>query len=225
MVSRAQSPQSRSIWRHWLISNTTDFEGCWIEQSNFHGFPGSHHFPLFLRRLNSLGHCVGAQLFPQEHFDEQALFTEISSSIAQIEPVAMFINDVMSFYKEFDDLQDQTSLVVNYSQVESISLEQALDRVTQDTIQGCEQLAAVFKGRDPNVAATLEAWVQGYFTWHFCDPRYRMKEVYERSGDSLAGAKFRHYYEEAMRVGGIDLSEWAVPSLSAMVQQANRSSL
>ncbi len=54
------------------------------------------------------------------------------------------------------------------------------------------------------------------------DPRYRMNEVAERSGDSAVGVKFRHYYEEAKRVGYIDPKEWAVPSVSAMAEQANR---
>lgn len=168
---------------------------------------------------------MGGTLFPAGQFDEQALFIEITSAISQVEYVALFVNDMMSFWKEFDDKQDQTSLVLNYCQVEGINLNQALDKLTQDTIHSCEQLLAIFEGRDPDVAAVLEAFVQGYVTWHFCDGRYRMNEIYERSGDSPAGIKFRHYYEEAQKVGGIDLEEWAVPSISAIAEQVNKPSL
>lgn len=137
----------------------------------------------------------------------------------------VFVNDLLSFYKEFDDPRDQTSLVKNYCQVEGISLDQALDRLTRDTIHCCEQMLAVFEGKNPKMVATLQAFVQGYVTWHLCDKRYRMNEVYERSGDSPIEVKFRQYYEEARRVGGIDQREWAVPPVSAMVEQANRSSV
>lgn len=116
---------------------------------------------------------------------------------------------MISFYKEFRDTRDQTTLVKTYCQVEGMSLDQAFDKITSDTIDSCQQLAAVFQWKDPKVVDTLEAFVQGYVTWHFCDDRYRMNEVYELSGNSPDGAKFRHYYEEARRVGDVDPSEWA----------------
>ena len=134
----------------------------------------------------------------------------------------VFVNDLMSFYKEFDDPRDQTSLVNNYCQVEGIGLDKALDKLTRDTIHCCEQMLAVFEGKDPKVVATLEAFVQGYVTWHLCDKRYRLNEIYEHSDDSPAGVKFRQYCEEARRVGQIDAGKWAVPSVSEMVAQANQ---
>lgn len=208
-----------------LIPDATVFQGCWIEQYNFHGFPGSYEFPLFLRRLNGLGHCVGASLFPAEQFNEQALLTEITTAIAQMEPLMVFVNDLISFYKEFDDLRDQTSLVKNYCQVEGMSLVQALEKLSRDTISCSEQMLNVFQGKDPQVVATLEAFIQGYVTWHLCDKRYRMNEIYERSDNNPVGVKFRHYYEEAKKVGNIDQGEWAVPSVSVMAAQAKKSSL
>lgn len=142
-----------------------------------------------------------------------------------MENLMVFVNDLISFYKEFDDPRDQTSLVKNYCHVEGISLDQSLDKLTRDTIHCCEQMVAVFEGKDPAVVATLEAFVQGYVTWHLCDKRYRMNEVYEHSGDSPVGVKFRRYYEEARRVGGIDQGEWAEPPVSVLVDQANWSSM
>ncbi|KAF7505019.1 Trichodiene synthase [Endocarpon pusillum] len=205
-----------------LIRSTFDFfQGCWIEQYNFPGFPGSHDYPLFLRRLNGLGHCVGASLFPAAQFDEQALFVEITTAIAQMENWMVFVNDLMSFYKEFDDPRDQISLVINYCKVEGIGLNEALDKLTHDTIHCSEQMLAVFEGKDPKVVATLQAFVQGYITWHLCDPRYRLNEVYERSDDSPIGAKFRQYCEDARRVGQIDPGEWAVPSVIELVAQSD----
>ena len=170
-----------------------------------------------------MGQCVGGTLFPAGQFDEQALFIEITTAIAQVEHLEVFLNDLMSYYKESDDPRDQTSLVNNYCRVEGISLDQALDKLTRDTIHCCEELA-VFEGKDPHIAASLQAFVQGYVTWHLCDDRYRMNEVYERSGDSPVATKFRHYYEEARSVGKIAQGEWGVPSFASLVEQAKESS-
>lgn len=196
-----------------LIPDFTVFQGNWVEQYNFQGYPGSGDFPPFLRRLNGLGQAVGAILFPVEQFDEQAVFADITTAIAQVEHLNLYVNDLISFYKEFDDLRDQTSLVNNYCRVEGISLDQALDKLTCDVVRCCEQLA-VFEGRDANVKAAVDAFVHGYVTFHFCDPRYRMKEFYERCGDGPVALKFRHYYEEARRVGYIDPGEWAIPPVA-----------
>ncbi|KAM0794083.1 Trichodiene synthase [Usnea florida] len=177
-----------------LVRSTVDFfQGCWIEQYNFLGFPGSYDYPKFLRRLNGLRHCVEASMFPMAQFDEKELFTEITSVIAQMENWMMFVNDLMSFYKEFDEPRDQTSL--------------ALDKLTRDTITCTEQLIAVFKDKDPRV------------TWHLSDPRYRLKELYERAGDSPAGLKFREYQQASSATAARDPREWAYPSVTALVEQ------
>jgi trichodiene synthase len=195
-----------------IFRSTLDFfQGCWIETHDFQGFPGSDYFPLFLRRLNGLGGICGGSLFPANKFDERVLFNEITTAIAQIEPQVAFVNDLISFYKEFDSPRDQVSLVTNVCQVEGIPLQQAFDRLTDDTIRSCEQLKLIFDaGKTPALAASIHAFVQGYVTWHFCDPRFRMREVYERSGETPHGTKFRYYYEAAMKVGSIDVEEWAM---------------
>ncbi|MCJ1428898.1 hypothetical protein MMC29_006809 [Sticta canariensis] len=199
-----------------ILRSTFDyFQGYWIETHEFQGYPGSCYYPQFLRRLNGLGGICGATLFPAEDFNERALFKEVTSTIAQIEPMVTFVNDLISFYKEYDNPRDQVSLVTNYCQVEGISMDQAFDRVTEDAIFSCEQLLNLFDdGQAPAVADSIRHFVHGYITWHLCDERYRMREVYERSGESPDGMKFREYYESATKVGSIDFKEWAVsPSM------------
>lgn len=195
-----------------IMRSTFDyFQGCWIEIHNFQGFPGSYYYPLFLRRLNGLGGICGGSLFPADYFNERALFKEVVSTIAQIEPVVAFVNDLISFYKEFNNPRDQVSLVTNYCEVEGLSLDQAFDRLTEDTIYSCERLMAIFDGgKAPIVADSIHAFVHGYVTWHFCDERFRMREIYELSGKSPDGMKFREYYESAMQVGSIDIKQWSV---------------
>ena len=204
-ISKPQTGKRRK-----LILDLLDFEGCWIEQHNFPGFPGCHDYPLFLRRLTSLGHVVGASLFPANEFNEQVFFVEITTAIALIDPIVGFVNDLFSFYKEFDEPRDQVILVRNYCHVEGISLEKALERLTEDIIHCYEQISVVFEGKDPNVIATVQGFVQGYLTWHLCAERYRFKEIYERCGKSSVETKFRHYCEQAWKVGYVDRGEWAI---------------
>ncbi|KAL8791861.1 MAG: hypothetical protein Q9195_005523 [Heterodermia aff. obscurata] len=204
-----------------LISDAVVFQGCWIERHNFQGFPGSHDFPLFLRDLNALGHGVTGALFPARQYDEQTLFTEIVAAIPSMNNIVMFINDLMSFYKEFDEPRDQVSLVKNYCVVKGISLDQALEKLAHDAVRSCKQLFAVFEGRNPQVKAAVNAWLQGYITWHLCDHRYRLKEVVERTEGSHPGLAFRKYYEQARLVAGFNLEEWAVPSISELAKRGN----
>ena len=197
----------------------TVFQGCWIEQYNFFGYPGSYEYPTFLRRLNGLGHFMGASMFPSAQFDEKKLFTEITSVIAHMEHWTVFVNDLMSFYKEFDEPRDQTSLVNNYARCDGTTLDEALNKLTRDCIVMSQQIVAVFKDKDPKLADTVFSFCQGSVTWHLCDSRYRLKELWDRAGNSPAGLAFRHYQQSAARVGAVDPKEWAFPLVKDLAEK------
>lgn len=131
----------------------------------------------------------------------------------------VFVNDLMSFYKEFDEPRDQTSLVNNYARCDGSTLEEALDKLTRDTIVDSQQILAVFKDKDAKLFETLRSFCQGYVTWHLCDPRYRLPELYESTGQTEEGAKMRAYLEAGSRVGAVDPKEWAYPSVVSLVQK------
>lgn len=191
------------------------FEGCWIEQHNFQGYPGSDCYPLFLRRLNCLGGAVGGTIFPASEFDDQKLFKEFSCTMAQIDGPVAFVNDLFSYYKEFN--QDEANLVSNWRTVDGITHEQALERLTDQTIHACLRILEIFKDKDSKVLATIRTFIHGYVTWHFCDLRYRLREVYDSAGDGPDGAKFRQYFERALTVGWVDLHEWTLPQNNLQV--------
>jgi len=196
-----------------IFRSTLDFfQGCWIEQNNFGGFPGSSYFPHFLRRLNGLGGISSATLFPSSEFDEDLVFEEIVTAVAQIEPQLTLCNDLISLYKEYDSPRDQINLVSNLVHCNGISWEVAFEQLTHDAILYCEQVGDVFKGKCPKVEGTIRSFVQGYVTWHLCDPRFRMAEVYQQAGQSEADMKFRRFYEKATSIGVIDFKLWASPS-------------
>jgi amino acid adenylation domain-containing protein len=184
------------------------------------GFPGSFDYPTFLRRMNGLGHCVGGSIFPKERFDEKELFTEITAAIAQMENWMVFVNDLLSFYKEFDEPRDQTSLVNNYARCNEITLEEALEKVTKDTIVDSEQLLSVFRDKDPRILHTLRTFFQGYVTWHLCDPRYRLQELHSLTKESdKVSTKLHDYLQSAKEVGSVDPKAWAYPSVASLAAE------
>ncbi|OAA77947.1 trichodiene synthase [Akanthomyces lecanii RCEF 1005] len=194
-----------------LIRSTLDFfEGCWIEQYNFPGYHGSFDYPGFLRRINGLGHCVGASLWPKDQFDEQVLFREITSAVAQMENWMVWVNDLLSFYKEYDDPRDQTSLVKNYVTTYGITLGEALEKLIEDTLLSSKQMMAVFADKDPQLKETITRFMHGYVTWHLCDNRYRLKEIYLRAKtmDTEDARAFTRFREQAAKVGAVEASEW-----------------
>ncbi|PLB46472.1 trichodiene synthase [Aspergillus steynii IBT 23096] len=199
-----------------IYRSTIDFfEGCWIEQYHFHGYRGAEDFPDFSRRMTGLGHAVGASIWPAEMFDEQRYFREITTAICMMGNWIVWINDLISFYKEFYDERDQTSLVNNYSHVDGISTTEALEKLIQDTLRESVQIMSVFKDKHPLILETLTRFMHGYVTWHLCDQRYRVNEIYEQvDRKSEVGRKFCRYFEKANKVGRIDPAEWAVPAVA-----------
>nr|UWK20160.1 trichodiene synthase [Trichoderma cf. fertile] len=177
-----------------IVRSTIDFfQGCWIEQHNFKGFRGSSDYPGFLRRINGLGHCVGSSIWPIELVDEQEHFLEITTAIAQVE---------------------------NWMarKCEGITLDQALDRLCKDTIRSSEEIIQVFHDKDPKMYEILTGFIQGYITWHLCDDRYRLVEVYESAGDDPIAQRFKKYAESARRVGAIDPARYCVPSVTELCE-------
>ncbi|KAL0264057.1 hypothetical protein SLS55_000001 [Diplodia seriata] len=196
-----------------IMRSTFDyFQGCWMEQPRFTGPRGADAYPLFLRHLNGLGgSCIGA-LFPAAAFDESRLFNDISVVMAQMNGPVPLINDLISFYKEWD--RDEPNLVSNWCAVDGIAMEAALERLTDQTIHSCVQLLRVLAERgDAQVLDTVRAFLHGYVTFHVCDPRYRLDDACEAAAESdglVDGPKFRHYYEMITGVGCIDL-DWTMP--------------
>nr|UWK20216.1 trichodiene synthase [Trichoderma stromaticum] len=203
-----------------MVRSTIDFfQGCWIEQHNFKGFRGSSDYPGFLRRMNGLGHCVGSTIWPLELINEEEHFLEITTAIAQMENWMVWTNDIFSFYKEYSAERDQTSLVNSYVECEGMTLDEALEKLAKDTLRSSEEIIQVFHDKDPKMYEILTRFIQGYITWHLCDDRYRLIEVYESSGEDPIAQRFKNYVESARRVGVIDSALYCVPSVTQLYKQ------
>lgn len=163
--------------------------------------------------MNGLGHVVGGTLFPSREFNDQVQrqFEQIVSIIAEIEPYTVLVNDLISYFKEFDNSRDQVNLVRNWAYVEDMRIDDAFQRLADETIRSGERLLSMVKDLDPGFKETLQGFIHGYVTWHFCDQRFRMADVYLLASglDSMEATRFCEYYEAIMRIGGLDINDWA----------------
>ncbi|KAJ5593907.1 trichodiene synthase [Penicillium hispanicum] len=193
-----------------IYRSTVDFfEGCWIERYHFHGYYGSNNYPDFLRHLTGLGDAVGASIWPASMFDEQTLFREITTAVDMMGNWIAWTNDLISFYKEFDDLHDETTLINNYCHVENLTLSEGLEKLGRNLVHLTEQIFAVFEDKDPRLLDAMTRFMHGYATWHLFQKRYRMGEIYEKVGTNTeVGRRFRRYYEEARETAYLDPREW-----------------
>ena len=189
------------------IRGTIDyFQGTWMEQRNIQCYEASDCFPLYLRRLANPGSVVGGLLFPAAQFDDKKLIEEISHVMAHTSELVTFINDLFSFYKEYS--QNETTLVTNWCKAEGITMDQALERLTDNAICSCNQILDILEKKDQAVLSSIRAFIHGYVTAHFCDMRYRLREVHERKDTGESGEKFRQYFQKAQGTGWVDLEKW-----------------
>lgn len=158
--------------------------------------------------MNGLGHAVSATLWPKNLFDEEKYFCEITTCIAMLENWMIWVNDTISYYKEFDEPRDQAGLVNNYCAVGGLTHAEGMEKLTNNVLRVSEQIKAVFKDKDPRIAETISKFMHGHLTWHLCDKRYRMNEVFDLAGDDEVGTRFRRYYQEAQGVGRVDKADW-----------------
>lgn len=192
----------------WNIMRATFdfFEGCWIEQHNFQGYKGADCFPTFMRRMNGLGGAVAGTLFPAENFDEQRQFKDLSCVMAHMDGPVTLINDLFSYYKEFD--QDEANLVSNWCTTDGIDKMQALERLTEATEHACQRILDIFADKDPQILDTIRCFIHGYITFHICSKRYRLSELHKTAAGPHA-EEFRIYYEKSLAMGMVDQDAWA----------------
>lgn len=55
----------------------------------------------------------------------------------------VFVNDLISFYKESDESRDQTCLVNNYAVCDESTINEALDKLMRDTVDSSRNAIAV----------------------------------------------------------------------------------
>jgi trichodiene synthase len=205
-----------------IMRGTFDFfQGCWMEQSSFQGYPGADCFPEFVRRLNGLGSVVAGTLFPSSDFDQKESFQELSCVMAHMDGVVTSMNDLLSYYKEFD--QDEANLVSNWCVTDGIDKVQALQRLTDQTIRACNKILEIFAERDAGIRDVIRRFIHGFVTSHICSKRYRLSELYDTATGPDADA-FRAYYEQSINAAMVEQSEWTISTSRVQTEVCSKAS-
>lgn len=174
-------------------------------------------YPWFLRRLTSLRHSVGATLFPSKDYDEHEFFGEITSAIAEIEYYEVLVNDLVSFYKEFE--HEDMILAKNCARTYDISIPEALQKLIHETLESVDRITCVFGEKSAKASKPIHTFMHGYVTWHLCNQRYRMKEMVELLNEGELSERFRKFYEQTQNVGQLPLEQWATPSIEELIEE------
>lgn len=77
--------------------------------------------------------------------------------------------------------------------VQRITMEKALERLTDQCIHACLRILELLADNDAAVRQSIRGFIHGDVTWHFCELRYRIKEVYDAAS---SGAGARSCWEE-----------------------------
>ena len=133
----------------------------------------------------------------------------------------VFVNNLLPFYKEFDERRGQTSLVKNYAQCNQITLEETLEKVTNnrhDPRLGAARQRLSRQG--PRILRPIRTFLQGYLTWHLCDPWYRLQELHLLTKHSaVVPTKLHNYLQSAKEVGSVDPRTWEYPSVASLAAE------
>nr|AHX39405.1 hypothetical protein wt6.28c [Streptomyces sp. WT6] len=191
-----------------MLNSILDFvQACWIERWRSGATPGSAEYPMFLRRLSSLGTFCAATLFPSSKIDERENFEDITTALAHFIPIVALINDLFSFYKETKEGEEDESIVGNICTAEGVSVEQALRKVSEDSVRACQTLDQVLRDSGSGtIADTVSSFIQGYIRWHLCEERYRMEDLADAPGENAV--KFRLFRNLACKAGGVRLVDF-----------------
>lgn len=116
---------------------------------------------------------------------------------------------MFSFYKEFHDERDEMNLLRCYARCDETTIEEALEKLTNDTIVRSEQLMYVFHDKDSGIFDSLKKYMHSNITFHFTDPRYRMPEIPAFAVDQTIEevSKYLAYHKHAQEVDCVEA--WA----------------
>ncbi|KAL3684754.1 hypothetical protein R1sor_002776 [Riccia sorocarpa] len=164
-----------------IIVSTIEFlVGCTMESLVPKGFACPKRFPGYLRDKSGLGETYAYFMFPEQMFPEAKWLETYLSAIPDLALFINRMNDILTYYKESLDLDDENTYMKTMSRALGCS---AMD-VFRSSCEG--QLALI-----PEITATLswsedllQAWSSfrdGYIFWHLHEKRI------SRGGDVHGG--------------------------------------
>ncbi|PPQ98167.1 hypothetical protein CVT26_003213 [Gymnopilus dilepis] len=130
-------------------------------------------WPYALRRKTGSAEAYAYMLFPEDTCPKTKAHTQV---IEDINIIINLMNDLLSYHKEA--LNGDTN---NYIHLRARSAGKALPEVLQDIADELRAINArivnVLQVTHPESVKTYKHFLMGYTDFHFCSPRYRLKDL------------------------------------------------
>ncbi|KAL9116202.1 MAG: hypothetical protein Q9227_000573 [Pyrenula ochraceoflavens] len=134
-------------------------------------------FPRFLRVKTGLAEIWAHWAFPEDNFPESEYRELYLPAIPAMCDCIVFINDILSFYKETICGTERINFICNTAVAKDIELVQALDELIEYTIERVKEVRNVLAPH-PKLLHYADGFLMSYVAWHFNESwRYHLDEM------------------------------------------------
>ncbi|KAH0578710.1 hypothetical protein H2248_003838 [Termitomyces sp. 'cryptogamus'] len=167
-----------SISANCIASSMMEYvNGCLLELQTIPQMKlsaSAQSWPNFLRSKTGAAAAFAFMIFPQNTSYDIADFIQV---IGDIMIYINLGNDVLSFYKE--TLANETDNYIHCrALVDGKSIDDTLNDISRDTIAAYSRVSTVLQSQSPPAYELWKTFANGYISWHFDAPRYRLKELW-----------------------------------------------
>ncbi|BBN13561.1 protein MpFTPSL5 [Marchantia polymorpha subsp. ruderalis] len=180
-----------------LVAATLQFiEACQLEyeysESGFEIQADTPRLPLFLRHKSGIPEpfvlfvLVGSHQVPENYASEDGssdrlfFYNKIYPMLPELTAVSDHVNDVLSFYKEYEEEYVGANYIFTVAKAENITLFEVLDGLMNQIVEIRKNVMAIAERTNSlEVKRTVAQYFQGYIAFHFSwEKRYRLGEVF-----------------------------------------------
>nr|APP91797.1 terpene synthase-like protein [Marchantia polymorpha] len=171
-------------------------EVCLLEheltESGFQIEPEMQGFPQHVREKSGIAEAytlmvlVAPHLVPQNYSSEDGkadhsfFYNKIYPLIPEINTAVDKINDILSYYKEFEDEDECMAYISSTAKLKQITTYEVLDDLMDEMVETRKNCMAIAeRSGSREVVATVAAFFQGYISFHFTwNSRYKLRELF-----------------------------------------------
>ncbi|PPQ81246.1 hypothetical protein CVT26_010374 [Gymnopilus dilepis] len=129
-------------------------------------------WPDFLRRQTGSAVAYACMLFPKDSCSDTSTYIQVVEDMAYIVNI---LNDLLSYHKEAL-IGDCNNYVHFRARVNGKTVLETLKDVAEDILAANERIIRVLQSTSPESIVAWRNFVYGYSDFHFCSPRYRLKD-------------------------------------------------
>ncbi|KAJ5157986.1 Trichodiene synthase [Penicillium coprophilum] len=169
-----------------MVKSSLEFvAGCVIEHqmvaSQFHFSPAKKLAPVFLRPRVGASEFLAHTAFDQARFPEDQYLLQYLPAIPAMMQFADYINDVLSYYKEFVLADEKFNFVDNFSKSHGLSHIQVLRGLADHTAE-VHASGRQAVSHDPKLVEAYDQWILGEIQLFTAHKRYHLVELFAPEG-------------------------------------------